>query len=392
MDGYTSEESQSAPPLRAYAPTSQLAAARKSSPQQRKPQALRPAGLQPMAWQSSAASSLPPIVTVDPRVANDAVENGSVFSGSLGVIRSLLVSTTLHLILLLSLAYLGFRSGDSNTQVILEFSEIPAVEMMKTEIEFQAIAVDDPVELELVEQTPSESDSLDLEFPTIPLEMMEFVNLKNLFESGDEVLGDLEREFGVGEGNGSGNGAGEKPSGGAGAKFFGVNSNGTRFVFVIDCSGSMSGRRWYRAVKELNTAIDELGVDQQFLVLLYNSGTYVMMDRILNEARLVRATEENKVDFRRWLRRQHTQGGTFPSKAMYAALRLYPDAIFLLSDGELQDGTQQLLPRWNVAVLDSDQSRPRIPIHTISLGRSRRGQETLKAIARQNDGNFTLAK
>jgi hypothetical protein len=77
---------------------------------------------------------------------------------------------------------------------------------------------------------------------------------------------------------------------------------------------------------------------------------------------------------------------------MFAALILDPDAIFLLSDGELQDNTVSLLRVWNVDREDSYGAHSKIPIHTISLGPPGGGQRMMKRIAEDNDGEFTWAQ
>ena len=60
----------------------------------------------------------------------------------------------------------------------------------------------------------------------------------------------------------------------------------------------------------------------------------------------------------------------------------------MLSDGELQDNTMGLLKFWNVPLDGADGKKAKTPIHTISLGRGQ-GQGVMRAIARQNDGEFT---
>jgi hypothetical protein len=65
-------------------------------------------------------------------------------------------------------------------------------------------------------------------------------------------------------------------------------------------------------------------------------------------------------------------------------LELNPDAVFLLSDGELQDDSLLRL-----RVLNNRQGPSRqIPIHTIHLF-SQEGRFTLQQIAVENGGSFT---
>ncbi len=134
----------------------------------------------------------------------------------------------------------------------------------------------------------------------------------------------------------------------SGATFFGIESSGESFVFVIDCSGSMENElRWHRARQELKYAIQSLNKDQRFLVLLYNDRTYIMMDQPLSELGMTAANDFNKTRLIEWLWRQYPSGGTFPMNAMQIGLELSPDAIFLLSDGEIRDRTAEMLAKTN---------------------------------------------
>ncbi|MFT5302513.1 MAG: hypothetical protein ACI87E_001866 [Mariniblastus sp.] len=304
---------------------------------------------------------------------------------ALGGMSSLLVSTILHLILFLILAVFTFASEDESRNVVLEITDSPEqFEMMTTDIVLEDVEMEDADDLEL-----SELELMEYETPDIPLGMLESVS--PAFEEEDDLamLEGLTGASGAGfDGDGMGGKRGPK------ANFFGVKSYGTKFVFVIDCSGSMTGPRWNRAAKELNQAVDKLEDGQEFLVLLYNSQTQVMLNANLRSAVLLPASNGNKRQFRYWLDRQVTNGGTYPAKAMYVALELKPDAIFLLSDGELQDATVSLLKEWNAESPDGDNYEPRsvIPINTISLGGQGQGQRVMRAIASQNNGVFEWAR
>ena len=67
---------------------------------------------------------------------------------------------------------------------------------------------------------------------------------------------------------------------------------------------------------------------------------------------------------------------------------LKPDAIFLLSDGEIRDNTLSELQIYNHEIDDQGKNRTLIPIHTVLL-HSNVGFMTLKLIADENDGVFT---
>ena len=182
---------------------------------------------------------------------------------------------------------------------------------------------------------------------------------------------------------------------GEGVNFFGVKGKGNRFVFIVDCSGSMDEyRRWRRAVRELQRSLHNLVEPQQFFVLLYNSNCYTMNNR---PPRLVKATEENQKLAIKWLRKHQPIGSTYVAQALENAFLLKPDAIFLLSDGEFDDlrETWQVLAKYNGPQGRRHQSTYSpltldvIPIHTISLG-GKSGAWTMQEIAEQNEGTFTV--
>lgn len=172
------------------------------------------------------------------------------------------------------------------------------------------------------------------------------------------------------------------------ARFFGLYANGRKFVFIIDCSGSMTGLRWNLAKAELKNSIMGLTEDKEFLVLLYNHGTWAMFNQDLRQADLVAATSVNKRRFLQWLSRQRPQGWTRPRVALEVALSRSPDAVFLLSDGELQDDSQQFLLMANTEREREAGEKTRTPVHTVALDLSL-GAELLEQIAQQNSGVFT---
>ena len=172
------------------------------------------------------------------------------------------------------------------------------------------------------------------------------------------------------------------------ARFFGLYAKGTRFVYIIDCSGSMKGLRWGMAKKELVESIRQLPENMEFMVLLYNHDAWAMFNRRLDEVDLVPANEENKRRFLYWLAKQEPHGWTRPKVALAVALDRQPDAVFLLSDGELQDDSYQYLLQANVTAERKDGSSRKIPVHTIALDLSF-GARLLEQIAEQNSGIFT---
>ena len=52
--------------------------------------------------------------------------------------------------------------------------------------------------------------------------------------------------------------------GSARGSFFGIEAGGHEFVYVLDVSGSMQGRRFDRASEELLRSVEQLGPHQRF--------------------------------------------------------------------------------------------------------------------------------
>ena len=168
---------------------------------------------------------------------------------------------------------------------------------------------------------------------------------------------------------------GQGGGGGGGAKFFGAEGRGNSFVFIVDASGSMEGRRFKRAIKELNAAIARLAADQTFYVIFYNDVALPMCWPKRDE-KLVAATSENRTRVTRWIHTIEPVGGTMPEEAFAIALKLHPDVIFFLTDGEIPLETREDVKRAN---------NGRACIHTIALG-IEEGAEILKGIAEDNRG------
>lgn len=198
---------------------------------------------------------------------------------------------------------------------------------------------------------------------------------------------------GLDEGGGDGKDSGKTKGKGKGAKveFFGLESAGNRFVFVIDCSTSMYNEdRYLRAVYELTRSMDMLETNHRFLVILYNMDTYPMLDMTQQNIRMIPATRTNKKRVENWLENQQPNSLTRPMTAMKMALALKPSSIYFLSDGEFHDGTIAMLDHFNVD--DSSTGMTKIPINTITLGSTGVGAPMMKYIADESGGRFRWVK
>ena len=158
------------------------------------------------------------------------------------------------------------------------------------------------------------------------------------------------------------------------ASFFGVRAEGTFFIYVVDCSGSMiEDDRLSRAKDELRKSVARLKEPQRFQVIFYNDAPLPMPGEPSFSANL-----PSKDRFRRWLSMIEPDGGTDPRSSLGLALAYRPDGVFLLSDGEYPDGTVEAIRKKNPN---------KIPIHCIDLSGGAAGDQ-LKRIAADSGGQY----
>ena len=187
--------------------------------------------------------------------------------------------------------------------------------------------------------------------------------------------------------------AAEKAGGASSARgtFFGIEAGGHEFVYVVDTSRSMKGRRYGRATDELMRSVDQLGPHQSFYVLLFSSGVTQMFGQTELTPTPVIANRENKRRLREWLETSYDGGSTDPRKALRIALRMRPSAIFMLSDGEFNGYEQQ--KEQNLLGGNSDAfsivaSDPiKTPIHSIAF-EDRSSRKNMKRLAEMTHGDF----
>jgi hypothetical protein len=165
---------------------------------------------------------------------------------------------------------------------------------------------------------------------------------------------------------------------GGGVGFFGTTARGKSFVFVVDCSGSMQGNRFNRALTELRKALEQLEPDQMFQIVFFNDHA-VPLVHSEHSTKLMPATREVLSEVLAWVENRHASGGTMPNDALKRALRLQPDVVFFLTDADQ-------VPR-QVRTLIVDCNKHRSTVHTIAFGH--RGGETLmQGIADDHHGRY----
>lgn len=123
------------------------------------------------------------------------------------------------------------------------------------------------------------------------------------------------------------------------ATLLGVEGKGTKFVYVFDRSGSMGvpgNKPLDRAKAELLRSIDALSDLQQFYIIFYNH-EQKMFQIDPTGKRLIFATDANKRLAHQFVGGIEAGGGTKHADALLMALRMHPDAIFMLTDGDPPD-------------------------------------------------------
>ncbi|MDA1230618.1 MAG: VWA domain-containing protein [Planctomycetota bacterium] len=186
------------------------------------------------------------------------------------------------------------------------------------------------------------------------------------------------RKGDVSEGkNGTVSGAGgSNPKSAGNVTFFGEEVQANSVAFVIDASASMAGTRFRRARTELISALHKLQPDQRFFVVFYTDQTYPLFYPD-NTIELIPAEQRNLGRVCNWIAQAQVQGGTEPQEAMAMALKLQPDIVFLLSDGDIPFQTQGIVRFHN----------RHSAVHTITFG-SDVGAKIMQQIAAKNGGEY----
>ena len=243
-----------------------------------------------------------------------------------GYVYAVPTSLIFHLFLFVLLALITFANPDLRQEIFqtssLEKEEIEELE--DVEFENQEIEVIDATSFDTPELDMGVADLGDITAPVTSVksdvsvhESVEAVEVGQLF--GSEGLGMAE--------TGNGNGA---------TSFFGVRTEGSHFMYVVDNSNSMNNGKFENAVFELMNSIDQLSETSFFYIIFYSDAEYPLFypDTM---PRWVRATPENKHKVRYWLDTVHRCLQTRGEGAMAHAMKLRPDVLYLLGDGAFTD-------------------------------------------------------
>lgn len=186
---------------------------------------------------------------------------------------------------------------------------------------------------------------------------------------------------------------GAKGGSGTEGAFFGIKAKGRHFVYIVDCSSSMNGGPFARVCEELILSIKNLTKSQSFYVFFFNQVTIPMFEQ--PKGGMLQATRKNIHRLEAWVNTAQAVGGTDPTNALVQALKMKPDAIFLLTDGEIPENIPGILINTNSRRVPPSSrikkvrsSRKAItPINTIGFENTA-GETILKQIATENDGEY----
>jgi Ca-activated chloride channel family protein len=137
----------------------------------------------------------------------------------------------------------------------------------------------------------------------------------------------------IGSADSAGNGRGPRGSRGL-TPFFGIVDIGSRFVYVIDCSGSMFSHDAIKAAKnELVNSLRTLNRAQQFQIVFYSTEQKWLKVPGKVDFRFFSADEISLRRANEFIAEIQPDGGTQHLTAIELALRLRPDVLFFLTDG-----------------------------------------------------------
>ncbi|MBT4531008.1 MAG: VWA domain-containing protein [Phycisphaerae bacterium] len=182
----------------------------------------------------------------------------------------------------------------------------------------------------------------------------------------------------------TGMGGGMGGSGG-GTSFFGISSSGTRFCYIVDASGSMSGQnRMAAAIAELTRSLKRLPDFARFYVLFYSSNVLPNIPSTQKGWNTARSSTIRRMT--KEFESIRPGGGTNPGPAFAKALSLrpLPEVIFFLTDGVIAPFSAEKLRE-----MMPDGSR--IVVNTIAFGVSA-NQEEMISIAKSNRGQYRFVK
>lgn len=169
--------------------------------------------------------------------------------------------------------------------------------------------------------------------------------------------------IGLGDGGGALGGSSEIPK--VKTSVFGIEGEGTRFLYVFDRSDSMNGYGGspLRAAKsELIKSLESLSPAHQFQIIFYNDSPLPYGGMGSGGPKLFHGEKQWKEAARKFVRDIGAIGGTQHVDALRMALGMGPDVLFFLTDADAG------LPARELENIHTRASRSGTTIHSIQFG------------------------
>jgi hypothetical protein len=179
---------------------------------------------------------------------------------------------------------------------------------------------------------------------------------------------------------------------------YGLEGEGKKFVYVFDRSASMNSgfqlnfpnrppERYIfldGAKQELLASLSQLDKHHEFQLIFYNDHTKVFQG-YRGMKNMIPATDRAKELASTFIYNLEAEGDTYHTSALVMALRLKPDVIFLLTDGEEKDDPSEE----DIRDL-TRQNNGRTAINVIQICREPRPDGSLVELAKLNRGKHTF--
>ncbi len=173
----------------------------------------------------------------------------------------------------------------------------------------------------------------------------------------------------------------QSPGEKAQVSLFGLKAEGSKIVYVLDRSGSTDGKIISAAKAEILASIEKIDDVHQFQLVVYNERPKKFNPAGPN-GQLAFGTEANREEVKKFLSTISADGGTDHVAALSMAIRMHPDVIFLLSDGDDPKLTDRELER-------IDKIGAGVIINTVQFGEDHKLEHGfMEKLAKQSGGEY----
>ncbi len=168
---------------------------------------------------------------------------------------------------------------------------------------------------------------------------------------------------------------------------FGIEGEGTRFLYVFDRSESMlgyGGAPLTRAKAELLESLKSLGPVHQFQIVFYNDSPLPFGGLGTGGPKLFKGDDQSKEAAMRFVRDVSAIGGTQHIDALRMAMNMAPDVLFFLTDADSSPNAKE------IDSLQSRAARFGTTIHAIQFGSgpSRNDGGWIRHLAEGTNGRY----